>query len=141
MLIHAKRYTSVGLVLALVFFVMLPLNSCTEQPSISFEPAKAQTTYLSKLASVTNEGAASIIKTTAKGLAVLLRDKQYRRILEMEKENASGVVEEKFDAVKFITTERSVVMNGETQTVSMVELFQEVVTEAKRQDFVKSVAA
>lgn len=40
MLIHAKLYTSAGLLLLFVFFVTFTLNSCKEQTPSSIEPGK-----------------------------------------------------------------------------------------------------
>lgn len=59
----------------------------------------------------------------------------------MEKENSNRVLEEKFDAVKFITTERNIVVSGAAQRTSMVRLFHNLVIEEEREKFMRSIAA
>ena len=139
MLIHAKLYTSAGLLLLFVFFMVLMLNSCTDQTPNSFEPSKAQSVRPSKLPSLTKEEAAKDLRLIAKGLAFVLRDEQNRRILETEK-NAANTVEDKLDVVKFIRATRDISVGGQMITTSFEAMFASALSEQERVDLLKSLA-
>ena len=138
MLNHAKLCRSLGVPLLFLFMLIFTLNSCTDQTPISFEPPKGSVQLRSKIALLTKEEAAKDIRLIAKGLAMILRDEQNRRILETE-QKAANTVEDKIDVIKFIRDSRTMLIAGEKRTTSFEAMFASVLSEQERIDLAMSL--